>query len=154
MKKIALKKNLTSGIIAVIFGVVLWVMLPYCIKSGVNSVTSAVGPEYIPKIILAVTTACGIGLIFTSIVLKKDETVDIELKSETRALIYMVLLIVYVLLLPHIGYLISSMAFAGVSLLVMQCRKASYYIFAEILVVLIFIGFKYGLSVSLPTIWL
>ena len=52
MKKITLKKNLCSGILAVLIGVFLRVILPYSIKSKVNTVTSAVGPAYLPKLVI------------------------------------------------------------------------------------------------------
>ena len=79
MKKITLKKNLCSGILAVLIGVFLRVILPYSIKSKVNTVTSAVGPAYLPKLVIYGMILCGICLLLTSLVLKKDETLEVEI---------------------------------------------------------------------------
>ncbi|MDY4610514.1 MAG: tripartite tricarboxylate transporter TctB family protein [Sphaerochaetaceae bacterium] len=154
MKEITLKKNLTSGIIAVVTGIVLWFMIPYCIKAKVTYVTSSIGPTYMPKLIIGVMTICGLGLIFQSLVLKKDETVTICIKDELRVLVYLGVLIAYIVLLPIVGFVVASILFACVSLYLMESKNKKYYIAAFAIVIAVFLGFKYGLSVYLPTLFI
>ena len=154
MKEIKIKKNLASGIISVLAGTVLWLMIPYCIKSKVNYLTSSIGPTYMPKLIVIVMIVCGVGLIIQSLILKKDETVTISISDELRVLIYLGLLIAYILLLPILGFILTSGLFVCCSLWLMESRNKFHYLTALIIVLLVFVGFKYGLSVNLPTLFL
>lgn len=45
MKQVTLKKNLTSGLIAFILGIVLYAAIPYCIKVKLQFSSSAFGPR-------------------------------------------------------------------------------------------------------------
>lgn len=152
MKQIKLKKNLSSGIIGTLFGAVMLIAIPYCIKAKISMVSSGIGPDYLPRLVAVLMICCGIGLIIQSLVLKKDEEVVIEFGREGHALLFAAAMIVYVILLPLIGFVLSSILFAFASLFLMECRKPMYYLSTAILVVAIFITFKYGLSVALPTI--
>lgn len=154
MKKITLKKNLGSGTAAVVIGVFLRMILPYSIKSKVNTVTAAVGPAYLPKLVIYGMILCGIGLIAVSLVLKKDEAVEIELGAEGHVLIYFALLLAYMTAMKYMGFLIASLVFSAVSMRLMEDRSWKHYLYIELLVVIIFVSFKYGLRVSLPTIFL
>ena len=150
--KITIKKNLWSGIITVVASLILWFALPYCIKSQVTSLTAAVGPDYLPRLIIALMGICGIGLIITSLVFKKDDTIEVNLKDELRTLLLVVIILAYILLMPVIGFLLSTILFSCIALFFMETRKPLHYVVVIVLSVLIFVGFKYGLTVSLPTI--
>lgn len=152
--KLRIKKNLWSGIVAVAFSAVLWFALPYCIKSKVNTLTSAVGPDYLPRLIIILMAICGVCLMIYSLVFKKDETVEVVLKEEARTFVFIALILAYILLMPILGFLITTLAFSCLALFFMETRKPSHYAVIAVLVVGIFVGFKYGLKVPLPTIWL
>ena len=150
--KIKIRKNLWSGILTIVFSVILWVALPFCIKSQVTTLTAAIGPDYLPRLIIALMGICGIGLVITSLALKKDEEIEINLKDELRTFIFVGIILAYILLMPVIGFLIDTILFSCVALFFMETRKPSHYVAVVILTILIFVGFKYGLMVSLPTI--
>lgn len=152
MKKITLKKNLCSGILAVSIGVFLRVILPYSIKSKVNTVTSAVGPAYLPKLVIYGMILCGICLLLTSLALKKDETLEVEIGREGHAVLYFALLLSYMFAMKYVGFLIASVIFSAVSMWLMEDRDWRHYLSVELLVIVIFVSFKYGLRVTLPTI--
>lgn len=154
MKTITLKKNLASGTTAIVIGVFLRLILTYSIKSKVNTVTSAVGPAYLPKLVIYGMILCGIGLLITSLVLKKDEEMEIEFGSEGHVLVYFALLLAYMIAMKYVGFLIASLVFSAISMWLMECRKWTYYLYIELLVVVIFVAFKYGLRVPLPTLFL
>lgn len=154
MKRVVLKKNLSSGIIAVFMGTLFRVMLPYSMKAKVHTVTSAVGPDYLPKLVIYGMLLCGAGLIFLSLVLKKDETIEIGLGREWHVMIYFVLLLAYMTAMKYAGFLLASMVFSAVSMWLMEDRKWRHYLYIELLVIVIFAAFKYGLRVPLPTIFL
>lgn len=148
--KLTLRKNLSGGIFAIVLGVVLRIMLPYNIKSKIHNVTSAVGPDYLPKIIIILMIACGAGLILQSLVFKKDQTVTIVLRDEFRPLVYMGMLVLYALLMPKIGFLVTSLIFAMLSMWVMESKNWRHYLYVAILVVAVWAGFRFGLGVPLP----
>lgn len=150
--KITIKKNLWSGIITVVASLVLWFGLPYCIKSQATSLTAAVGPDYLPRLIIAIMGICGIGLILTSLVFKKDDTIEVVLKDELRTFLFVAIILAYILLMPVIGFLLSTILFSCAALFFMETRKPLHYVVVIVLSILIFVGFKYGLTVSLPTI--
>lgn len=150
---IKLKKNLCSGIAALVFGAGVMISLPYTIKSKITLETSAVGPDYLPKLVLSVMILCGIGLIFNSLVLKKDEEVEIDVKKEQKVLLYMMLFIIYGGVMKYIGFIAASLMFSAVSLRIMECRKVQYYVWAAVTVLFIFVSFKYGLKVPLPALF-
>lgn len=152
MKQIKLKKNLSSGIIGTLFGAVMLIVIPYCIKVKISLVSSGIGPDYLPRLIAILMICCGIGLVFQSLVLKKDEEVVIEFGKEGHALLFATAMIIYVILLPIIGFVFSSVLFACASLFLMECKKPMYYLSTVLLVLVIFVAFKYGLSVALPTL--
>lgn len=152
--KITIKKNLWSGIVTVVASVILWFALPYCIKSQVTSLTAAIGPDYLPRLMIALMGICGAGLIITSLVFKKDDTVEVDLKDELRTFLFVAIILAYILLMPVIGFLLSTILFSCIALFFMETRKPLHYIVVIILSALIFVGFKYGLMVSLPTILL
>ncbi|MBS6642505.1 MAG: tripartite tricarboxylate transporter TctB family protein [Clostridiaceae bacterium] len=154
MKKLVLKKNLSSGIIAACMGILFRVMLPYSIKAKVHTVTSAVGPDYLPKLVIYGMILFGAGLVFLSLVLKKDEMIEIDLGREGHVLIYFALLLAYMTAMKYVGFLMASMAFSAVSMWLMEDRNWRHYLYIELLVVVIFASFKYGLQVPLPTVFL
>ena len=152
MKQIKLKKNLSSAIIGTLFGAVMLVAIPYCIKAKISLVSSGIGPDYLPRLVAILMICCGIGLVFQSLVLKKDEEVVIEFGREGHALLFAAVMIIYVILLPIIGFVFSSVLFVCASLFLMECKKPMYYFSTVLLVLVIFAAFKYGLSVALPTL--
>lgn len=145
-----LGKNLCSGIIAVVAGVTLMLMLPYHIKSKVNNMTAAVGPEYLPRLVIYLMIACGIALIFTSLVLKKEEYVEIELKRELHSMMYFAALVVYVVMMQYLGFIISSALFGLASLMLMEDRNPRHIGATMVLVAAVALAFRYGLNVPLP----
>lgn len=90
--KIVIKKNLWSGIVTVLVSIILWITLPYCIKTQVTSLTAAIGPDYLPRLMIAMMGFCGIGLVITSIIFKKDDEIEIDLKSELRTVVFVIMI--------------------------------------------------------------
>ncbi|PNV62973.1 hypothetical protein C0033_05415 [Clostridium sp. chh4-2] len=154
MKRIVLKKNLASGIAAIAIGVLFRIILPYSIKAKVHTVTSAVGPDYLPKLAIYGMMLCGAGLVFLSLALKKDETIEIELGREVHVLIYFALLLAYMITMKYAGFLLASLVFSAISMWLMEDKNWRHYLYTELLVIVIFVAFKYGLRVPLPTIFL
>ena len=150
--KIVIKKNLWSGIVTVLVSIILWITLPYCIKTQVTSLTAAIGPDYLPRLMIAMMGFCGIGLVITSIIFKKDDEIEIDLKSELRTVVFVIMILGYILLMQIIGFLLATIIFSCGALFFMETKKPMHYAVVIILSVLIFVSFKYGLRVSLPTL--
>lgn len=154
MKIIRFRKNLCSGIVAVLIGLLFLFILPYSIKSKVTTVTAAVGPSYLPKLVIYGMILCGCLLIARSLILKKDEVTELDLGAEGPVLVYYGLLLGYITAMRYVGFLASSLVFSAISLWMMESRNWKHYLYTALLVVVIFTTFKYGLRVPLPTVFL
>lgn len=148
--KITLRKNLWAGIFSALFGVVFWLLIPVYIRSKVITNTSAVGPDYMPRLVAGLMILLGVGLIVQSLVFKKDSTVTIVLRQELHALIIFVVLLVYVLLLPIAGYLIATPLFGCGLLALTRDKKWPHYVVLIALSGLVYCLFRFLLHVPLP----
>lgn len=147
---IKIKKNLCSGILTSLFGIVFLFLIPLQIKSKIITDTSALGPDYMPRLVGWLLIMLGLGLIFQSLVLKKDTIETINLKDELNVLIYVGIFLVYLIILYIIGFLLSTIIFSFALLFIMKAEKKSYYFAAVVLSVFIYCLFKYVLKVPLP----
>lgn len=144
---ISIKKNLSSGIFSILFGVGMLITIPYFIKYKIQVVSNAIGPDYLPKIVAILMLVCGTLLVIKSLVFKKDDRVTINLKSEIRTVLYIVLVIVFIVIFKFISFLIAALLAVPLSLLIMEDRNIKHYIAGEILAVMVWAMFKFLLHV-------
>ena len=147
--KISIKKNLYSGIFAVLFGAVMLITIPIFINFRVQIVTKAIPPDYLPKIVSWFMIICGALLIVQSLVFKKESIVEMELNDEVRTLLYIGLVLVFIFLFRFVGFLIAALVAIPLSLILMEDRSVRHYIIGEVLVLLVWSSFKFLLHVPL-----
>ena len=142
------KINLCAGIGSIIFGLIVWFLIPSQIevekvsKYGINSRT-------IPYVLVTIFIAGGVALVIQSLVFKKDTIRILELKKELKAFMYMSILLIYAFLF-NINFMLS-LGFLGVAtLLIMKTRKVLYYIIVIILTIILYLLFTHGLNMRLP----
>lgn len=130
--------------------------------------TAVYGPLTFPTLIAYGMILCGALLMITSYNKYKQAkaaaiadgtytpeaeklTTPIEyVKREWKVLAFMAISLVYVLLLRKVGYLIVSFVATTLILLMMNARKKSYYIATYTSIIVLYVGFLYGLQVQLP----
>lgn len=150
--KLKLRTNLVSGIAASVFAVLLWFISYIQVVDVSNKMIKA---DFLPRLIAVIIFACGIWLIADSIRHpEKDKEKEIDLKQESRVLIYMAVLVAYVALFEKIGFMLDSLMLALFTLVFVHDKKTLHYVIVAIYVTAIFFIFKYALGIPFPTLFL
>ncbi len=107
-----------------------------------------------PYLILTVMAISSILLILQGVI-EKDKVYwqfnAHEFKKWTYPLIVFALLLFYVLIMPTLGYVISSLITASLLLALVKCKKIPYYITSYVFVFAIYYVFTKFLLVPLPS---
>ena len=83
--KIKYRTNLVAGVIAIIAAIVLFILIPS--QVGVEKrATYGVTSRTIPYAMAFLIAGCGLGLVFQSLILKKDEVKELDLAQEGKGL--------------------------------------------------------------------
>lgn len=153
--KIKTNSNLTSGILFLIVSVILHCMIPFQIKTlETTEVTAAT----VPTLLIRLMFICSVALIVIGVRSKdkKEYVISLgrlkepEVRRTLKPIIYMVMLLVYAVILPHIGFLIASLLLVNGILIYFGVRKWYFYVIASANVLIAFYVFRTLLSVSLP----
>ncbi len=113
--------------------------------------SGAPSPRIIPAIALVGILISSIVLIVQSLVFKKEKIIEFDLKKELPSLIFIALLLLYVVLLIYIGFVAASIIIFSAVLFYEGERKPFIYIFNVLMVIGIYLLFKYVFNISLPS---
>lgn len=146
--RIKYKLNLSAGCLAVLGAIILFLIIPSQVgleNQSVQGITS----RSLPYGLCILMAVCGAGLIFQSLVLKRDEIKELEIKQEVKGICYMLLLLVYGYAFSH-SFLVSTLLLGVATLAFTKCKKASYYAIVIVTVVALYFIFTRLLHVRLP----
>lgn len=153
--KIKTNSNLTSGILFLILSIVLHCLIPSQIPTiETTEITAAT----VPTLLIRLMLVCSILLIVMGIRSKEKKEYVIsfsrfkepEVRQTLKPVIYMAMLLIYALILPHVGFLIASLVLVNCILFYFGTRTWYYYVIASANVLIAFYVFRTLLSVSLP----
>ncbi|MCL2616087.1 MAG: tripartite tricarboxylate transporter TctB family protein [Defluviitaleaceae bacterium] len=147
--KIKYRTNLWAGILSLAFGAIVYFIIPAQIgleTRAVHGVTS----RSIPYALSAVMALAGIGLLVQSLVLKIDEVKELELDKEAKGVFYMLVLLVYGIMFPQLGFILSACILGVVTLAFRKCKKILYYGITIVMVFGVYYVFSHLLNVRLP----
>lgn len=148
MKKIRYRSNLVAGCIAILAAIVLFLLIPS--QVGVErKATYGINSRTLPYALSILMGGCGIGLIFQSLVLKKDEVKEIEIGKELKGLLYMLVLLLYGIGFNY-SFLISTLVLGCLTLVFLKDKKPLHYVIVCILTVALYFIFTQLLHVRLP----
>lgn len=155
--KIKYNSEIISGLIFLIFGIVLWIMIPSQIKTMESSAITA---QTFPRIIIGGLVLFSAGLLLQGIFGKEKKVLVImketfqteQAKKELRSLVYILILIAYCFLVKPLGYLVSTLLLVLAVMLFYRARKWYFYAIPLGTVCIIYLVFKMALRVSLPEI--
>ncbi len=150
MVSLRFRENLWSGIVAIVMGLIVRIIIPYQIKIRAEKLSNAIPSDYVPLLIVYLMIGLGIVLVMKSLVLKIDSYITVDIPGELHALRYFLIIVVYVIAMPILGFLASSLLFCTGALLFMKIRKKSYYAFTLGITAFLWFSFKYLLNVPLP----
>ncbi|MDD3172348.1 MAG: tripartite tricarboxylate transporter TctB family protein [Herbinix sp.] len=157
------QKNMLSGAIFFLFGIVLLFAIPFTIQQG-N--LSAVGPRAFPNFIgYTMVFLSGAHLVITFISNKlsskktneKDDVIkngkecsSQGLKDEIRVIVLGIIMLLYVLTFENLGFFASTFIASTLSLILFKVHKWYHYLAVYGSITLIYLGFTKLLFVMLP----
>ena len=145
-----IRTYLAGGLLFLVLAIGLWFLIPYQVETGFSTSNYSIGPISMTYLISVLIMILSIGLIFQSLVLKRDKVIEIEIKDEMRTLLYYGLVVIYVFLMSTVGYLIASFLIGGVTLLFLKVKKWQYYACVVAFITIIYVCFTVLLNVKLP----
>lgn len=147
---IRVKKDMGMGVISCIVAAGFWLLIPVGITSKTTIVTNAVGPDYMPKLISIVMFILGAILIGKSILKHTDTEEVIELKAEIDVFLYLGNLVMFLFLMPIIGYLLSAFLMSALAFTIFREKHKRYYFIMFFICAAVYVVFKFVLKVPLP----
>jgi hypothetical protein len=154
------KRDIAWGAFFLAFAVFVWIVVPFQIA---DSGRTAMGPRFFPRVISIIMGTVSIGLIISNVIKyrkaeQKHGTAEEggwkldagALRLELRAVGVFGIMVLYAILMPRIGFIISSIVASMIILLLLNARKWYYYVIMLAAVFLIYYVFKFQLYVQLP----
>ena len=92
--KIRYRSNAAAGAVSIVLGVICLILIPRQIGED-YAVTYGITSRTVPYAVTVLWIVCGLALLVQSLLLKKDEVKELDLKKEGKALAYMGILLVY-----------------------------------------------------------
>ena len=145
--------NMITGVLFLIVSVALHILIPSQIRT---LETSAVTAATVPTLLIRGMILCSVILLVQGILSKEKTEYTIsgaiftkENLLRLKPVIYIAMLIAYALLLPHIGFIISSLLLSNGILLYFGTRKWWFYAIASANVIVAYFAFQ-AMSVTLP----
>jgi hypothetical protein len=147
--ELKIRTNVAAAILFMVFAGVGWILVPLQIKVPPQA-TVVTDPSFFPKIFLVALFVHGLMLLAGSIIQKKYDETNYDMRMQLNALSFFGCIIFFVVLIEIIGFLISSIIFSVGSLAFNKCKKWYYYLTVVIIAALIYFAFVFLLKVSLP----
>lgn len=146
-----IRKNLTGGLAFLVIGVVALILIPRQIGEGFSASQYSLGPRGLPYLTAIVMIVVSVVVILRSTLLGVEQTIEIRLPDEARALGFYAIMWVVVLLTRPIGFLIGGVILVNAVLVYTKTKRTSYYIYATVFAIALYFAFVYGLNVRLPS---
>lgn len=146
--KIRYKSNLLAGCFSILAAIVLYLIIPSQVGKEMQSVHGITSRTF-PYVLCILMGVSGVGLIFQSLVSKKEETKEVELGKEVKGILYILILLAYGYGFSR-SFLISTSLLGAATLGFAKCKKLSYYVIVIVAVVILYLVFTRLLHVRLP----
>lgn len=146
--KLRYRSNLVAGVVSILLGIICLSLIPQQIGED-YAVTYGITSRTVPQAVAVLWIVCGVVLMAQSLILHKDTVKTLEVTKELKAVLYMVVLVIYMFSFEY-SFLISTILLGVITLVFTGCKKPLYYIIVVATVVLIYLAFTYALHVKLP----
>lgn len=151
--KVKLNSNMVTGFIFLVISITLHLLIPSQIKTFETGSITAVT---VPMLLIRGLMLCSIILLIQGI-LSKDKKAYLISKSifckqnliRLKPLIYIVMLVIYAIILPYVGFVVASLLLANGILLYFGTRKWWFYTIASANIFIAYFAFQ-AMSVTLP----
>lgn len=144
-----IRSNLLSGVLAILFAIVLLLLIPSQIHS-LHQTNEYLGSGFVPKLIAYVILASGVIMLVKSLVLRQEQEVVINLGIERTALLFYAVMVAYLLLIPLAGFLPASLCVGVAALAYQRVRSITQYAVVLLIIAGVYFAFVHCLDVPLP----
>jgi putative tricarboxylic transport membrane protein len=142
------KQNIILGLIVIIgSGLLFWntFYFPASIKPN------APGPDFFPRIILSILLILGAALLASNLFIKRKEEISSKsLLNDKKILLAVGLIVLYLVLLPYLGFLLASFLYISLNLINRVKRRIKVITLAAISSACLYIIFAWLLNIRLP----
>jgi hypothetical protein len=145
--RVRYETNLISGCFSLILGGLVWFFTPRQIETEYTA-TYGITSRTMPYLLAGVLAFCGLTLVIQSLIFKKENHKEIELRQELKALLYMAILIGYTILF-RLNFIFALVFLGAATLGFMKTRKKLYYLIVLIFAVGLYFVFTLVLHVRL-----
>jgi len=143
--------SLIGPILFLVVGIVGFLLMPSQVKIQEGTATTA---RTFPSLMLSIIVVCSLVLLGREVVklIRKEpvEVVQLDVMTEIRALIILALLTLYALLIPVLGFIVTSMIFGMAMLVFFKIKRWTYYLVVCLSALGIGLIFQVILNVRLP----
>ena len=150
-RQIRFYPTLIGPIFFLALGIAGFVIMPSQVRIQENQATTA---RTFPSLMLGVIVIGSIFLLVQEVIklLRKQpmQVIQLELLTEIRAIVILGLLILYAVLMPVLGFIVTSTLFGIGMLLFFRIKKFSYFLIVAIAALTIGLLFQMVLNVRLP----
>lgn len=150
-RQIRFYPSLVGPVLFLLASIAGYALMPSQVKIQEGTATTA---RTFPSLMLTLILVCSVVLILqevTKIVRKQPlEVVMLDVMTEIRAIIILALLILYALLIPVLGFIVTSILFGLAMLGFFRVKKWWYYLIIALSALMIGLLFPVVLNVRLP----
>jgi len=146
--KIHYRSNAAAGAVSIVLGIVCLFLIPRQIGED-YSVTYGITSRTVPYAVAVLWIVCGLALLVQSLLLKKDEVKELDVKKEAKALGYMAILLVYAVLFTK-SFLLSTAFLGAVTLVFLGSKRKLFYAIVLALVAGLYLLFSHVLHIQMP----
>lgn len=143
--------SLVGLVLFLVAGVAGFALMPSQVKIQEGTATTA---RTFPSLMLTLILACSVFLILQEVVKivhkQPIEVVMLDVMTEIRAIIILALLVLYALLIPVLGFIVTSIIFGLAMLGFFRVKKWWYYLIIALSALMIGLLFQVVLNVRLP----
>lgn len=142
--------NLVSGIFFLLFSIALFLVIPGQIKVMNSEVVTSRTFPYLLALLLMVMSMKQIAATLIKYLKKQHITIrEFDLKVEAKALLLFLFLIIYLVLMPLVGFLLSSLLMVSAFLIFFRTKNWISYVVVLGSTISVYYIFRYFLNVQL-----
>lgn len=150
---IKVKTNLISGIVFLLAAGLLLLVIPEQIKQTYQQ-NQYIDAKAIPQMIGMVAALLSAILIIKSLFLHQEVVKIFVVKPELMAILYFIGLLLYLVLIPRLGFLVASLLLGVGTMAYQKVKSWKQWAVVLVTMVIIYFGFSKGLNIYLPErIW-
>lgn len=147
--EIKVKTNLVSGVVFLVLSIMLLAVIPSQIRQTYQQ-NQYIDAKAIPQMVGGITALLSMILIVKSLVFHQETVKVYVVKPELMAVLYFGGLLLYLVLIPHLGFFLSSLVMGAGTMAYQKVKSVRQWLIVLAIMIVIYFGFSRGLNIMLP----